>query len=124
MKEKMMEVLRANFRPEFLNRIDEVVVFHKLNEDLLKQIVDIQLNRLKNVVAGKGIAIEFDDAVKTHLAKEGCDPVFGARPLKRVIQKRLVDALAEKIIAGEIKEGEKIRAFLTKSSQIEFRPKK
>jgi ATP-dependent Clp protease ATP-binding subunit ClpB len=123
MKEKVMEVLRANFRPEFLNRIDEVVVFHKLNEELLKQIVEIQLNRLKNVVASKGIAIEFDDAVKTQLAKEGYDPVFGARPLKRVIQKRLVDALAEKIIASQIKEGEKIRASLSKSGELHFRPK-
>ncbi len=122
MKQKMMEVLRGSFRPEFLNRIDEIVIFHKLNEWLLKQVVDIQLNRLKNIVAEKRIAIEFDDAVKAQLAKEGFDRVFGARPLKRVIQKRLVDPLAEKIIAGEIKEGDKVKAILGKNAEIELRP--
>jgi ATP-dependent Clp protease ATP-binding subunit ClpB len=121
MREKMMQVLRADFRPEFLNRIDEIVVFHKLNEWLLKQIVEIQLNRLKTIIAEKRIAIEFDDAVKAQLAKEGYDPVFGARPLKRVIQKRLVDALAEKIISGEITEGAHLTATLTKTGEIEFK---
>jgi ATP-dependent Clp protease ATP-binding subunit ClpB len=124
MREKMMEVLRANFRPEFLNRIDEVVVFHKLNEWLLKQIVDIQLDRLKTIIAEKRIAIEFDDAVKSQLAKEGYDLVFGARPLKRVIQKRLIDNLAEKIISGEITEGARLTATLTKTGEIEFRSRK
>jgi ATP-dependent Clp protease ATP-binding subunit ClpB len=124
MKEKMMEVLRASFRPEFLNRIDEVVIFHKLNEELLKKIVDIQLDHLKAIIATKGITIDFDDAVKAQLAKEGYDPVFGARPLKRVIQKRLVDNLSAGLIAGEIKEGEKVRALLSKGGQIEFRQAK
>ncbi len=121
MKGKMMEVLRASLRPEFLNRIDEVVIFHKLDEELLKQIVEIQLDRLKHVVAGKRIAIEFDDAVKAQLAKEGYDPVFGARPLKRVIQKRIVDALATRLINGEIAEGQKVRAVTDKRNEIEFR---
>jgi len=124
MKEKMMEVLRASFRPEFLNRIDEVVTFHKLNENLLRQIVDIQLNRLKEVVASRKITIEFDDAVKAQLAKEGYDPVFGARPLKRVVQKQLVDALAQKIIAGEIHEGQKVTAVQGKGGEIQFRSRK
>jgi len=120
MKEKMMEVLRASFRPEFLNRIDEVVIFHKLDEELLKQILDIQLKRLKEIVAAKRITIDFQNEVKAQLAKEGYDPVFGARPLKRVIQKRIVDKLAEKLIAGEIKEGEKVTAILRKGDEIEF----
>ena len=124
MREKMMVVLRANFRPEFLNRIDEIVVFHKLNEWLLKQIVEIQLNRLKTIIAEKRITIEFGDGVKAQLAKEGYDPVFGARPLKRVIQKRLVDTLAEKIISGEITEGAHLTATLTKTGEIEFRSRK
>jgi len=120
MKEKMMEVLRASFRPEFLNRIDEIVVFHKLNEDLLKTIVDIQLDRLKTVIAEKKITIEFDDAVKAQLAKEGYDPVFGARPLKRLIQKRLIDPLAEKIISGDITEGAHLTTTLSKTNEIVF----
>ncbi len=124
MREKMMEVLRANFRPEFLNRIDEIVVFHKLNEWLLKQIVHIQLDRIKKIIAEKRITIEFDDAVKAQLAKEGYDAAFGARPLKRVIQKRLVDTLAEKIISGEIIEGAHLTATLNKTAEIEFRRRK
>ncbi len=121
MKEKMMEVLRASFRPEFLNRIDEIVIFHKLNEELLKAIVDIQLERLKQIVAERKITIEFDDAVKAQLAKEGYDPVFGARPLKRVIQKRIVDKLAEKLIAGDLVEGQKLEATVGDGGEIEFR---
>jgi ATP-dependent Clp protease ATP-binding subunit ClpB len=121
MKTRMMDVLRASFRPEFLNRIDEVVIFHKLNEELLKQIVEIQLDRLRGIVASRRIGVEFDDAVKARLAKEGYDAVFGARPLKRVIQKRLVDSLAARLIAGEIAEGQKVRAMLGKGGEIEFR---
>jgi len=121
MKARMMDVLRAGFRPEFLNRIDEIVIFHKLNEKLIEQIADIQLNRLKSIVATKRIAIEFDDAVKAQLAKEGYDPAFGARPLKRVIQKRIVDALAERIITGKVAEGQEVKAVLGKGGEIEFR---
>lgn len=107
-KEKLLDVLRKYFRPEFLNRIDEIVVFHNLTLENIKKIVDIQIDILKKRLSDRKISIELTDKAKEYIANSGFDPVYGARPLKRSIQREIVDVLSQKILAGEIKEGEKI----------------
>ena len=102
----VMDAVRAHFRPEFLNRLDETIIFDRLKRVDMDGIVDIQLARLKSRLATRKIAIELDDTARTWLADEGYDPVFGARPLKRVIQRALQDPLAELLLAGELKDGE------------------
>ena len=101
----VMDAVRSHFRPEFLNRLDEIVVFDRLNRGQMDGIVDIQLGRLFKRLAGRKITLELDDAAKTWLADEGYDPVYGARPLKRVIQKALQDPLAEALLAGDVLDG-------------------
>src|SRR5207245_9665187 len=89
MKEAVLEELRHSFRPEFLNRVDEIIVFHALSEAHLMQIVDIQLERLRARLVERHIEIKLTDAARTHLVRSGYDPVYGARPLKRAIQKQI-----------------------------------
>ena len=108
-KDRVMEELRRHFRPEFLNRVDEVIIFHALTMEDLLQIVDIQLRRLRALLAERGIELKLTEAAKRLLAEEGYDPVYGARPLKRTIQRRLQDPLAMKILQGEFKEGDTVR---------------
>ncbi len=102
----VMDAVRAHFRPEFLNRLDETIIFDRLARADMDGIVDIQLGRLKKRLAGRKIALELDEAAKTWLADEGYDPVFGARPLKRVIQRALQNELAELILSGDVKDGD------------------
>ena len=104
----VMDAVRAHFRPEFLNRLDETIIFDRLARADMDGIVDIQLGRLAKRLAGRKIGLELDEAAKTWLADEGYDPVFGARPLKRVIQRALQNPLAEALLAGEIKDGETV----------------
>ncbi|MFH0924054.1 MAG: ATP-dependent chaperone ClpB [bacterium] len=111
-QKKVMEQLRAHFRPEFLNRIDEIVLFNKLGPKELEMIVDIQLKEVQKRLDAKGITLEITQKVKKFLEERGYDAVYGARPLKRVIQNELLDELAMKIINGEVKEGEKVRVDL------------
>jgi ATP-dependent Clp protease ATP-binding subunit ClpB len=111
-REKVLNALRVHFRPEFLNRVDDIVIFHGLTQEHLVEIVDIQLGRLMKLVADRHMAIEFSDAVKAELAKRGFDPVYGARPLKRVIQRDVVDPLAMRLLEGEFADGDRIRAEL------------
>ncbi len=106
---ELTAVLQAHFRPEFLNRIDEIVVFHPLTKEHLSEIVDIQLRRVAGLLAGRGYTLEVSEAAREYLADEGYDPDFGARPLKRAIQRELQDPLALKILSGEIGEGELVR---------------
>jgi len=108
-KDRVMEELSRHFRPEFLNRVDEVIIFQALTMEHLLQIVDIQLRRLRALLAEKGIELELTEAAKQLLAEEGYDPVYGARPLKRVIQRRIQDPLAMKILQGEFREGDIVR---------------
>jgi len=108
-REQVMGVVRANFRPEFLNRVDEVILFHRLKREQMAAIVDIQLVRLKKLLEERKIAIELDDSARAWLADKGYDPAYGARPLKRVIQKQVQDPLAEKILAGEVRDGDLVR---------------
>jgi len=107
-RERVEEVLATTFKPEFLNRIDDTVIFHRLSKDDIGQIVDLQINGLIKRVAEREIEIELDQSARTLLGNLGYDPTYGARPLKRVIQKRLIDALALKILEGEFSGGDRI----------------
>ena len=105
-KAKIEEALRRHFRPEFFNRIDDVIVFHRLTRDEIEKIVEIQLESLAKTVLERGILLTWTPAAKRFLAGRGYDPTYGARPLKRLIQKQVSDALAGKLLAGDIKEGD------------------
>ncbi len=109
LRERIMEDLKAFFRPEFLNRVDEIIIFNPLNKELLKQIVDIQINRMKGYLKQKKIDITLTEAAKEHLAEVGYDPVYGARPLKRVIQKEVLNELAKLLLEGRFQEGDIIQ---------------
>ncbi len=113
-RQQVMADLRAHFRPEFLNRVDEVVLFHGLTQEDIKRIVDIQLMRVQKRLADQNITLRVGDAAKELIADEGYDPVFGARPLKRVIQKRILDVLSLEILSGRFKEGDKIEMDVDK----------
>ena len=104
-REQVMAAVRAHFRPEFLNRLDEIVLFDRLTRADMDGIVDIQLGILDRRLAARGITLQVDAAARTWLANRGYDPVYGARPLKRVIQKAVQDPLAEKLLAGGILDG-------------------
>ena len=106
----VMEALRARFRPEFLNRVDEILVFHALEKEDIRRIVDIQLGLLSKRLGGRKIELSVNDDAKDLLAERGFDPLYGARPLKRVIQRDLQDALAMKMLNGEIREGDTVAA--------------
>ena len=103
---QVMDAVRAKFRPEFLNRLDEIILFHRLTRDNMDAIVDIQIARLQKLLADRKITLELDDAARTWLGDSGYDPVYGARPLRRVIQKKLQDPLAELLLAGDVTDGE------------------
>ena len=113
-RQQVMDDLRAHFRPEFLNRVDEIVLFHQLPREDIKRIVEIQLVRVEKRLADQNIALRVSDAAKELIAREGYDPVFGARPLKRVIQKRILDALSLEILSGRFKEGDRIAVDVNK----------
>jgi len=108
MRDRVMEALRAQFRPEFLNRIDEIIVFNKLGIEQIKQIVDIQLERLKERLAAKKVDIILSPEAREMLAEIGFDPVYGARPIKRAIQQQVLDPLAMKVLEGTFSEGDTV----------------
>jgi ATP-dependent Clp protease ATP-binding subunit ClpB len=107
-REQVMEVVRRAFRPEFLNRLDEIILFNRLGRAEMKRIVDIQIEHLQRLLADRKITLELDDKAKTWLANTGYDPVYGARPLKRVIQRQLQNPLAAMLLAGTIKDGDTV----------------
>jgi ATP-dependent Clp protease ATP-binding subunit ClpB len=109
MKEQCLEVLRQSFRPEFLNRVDEIVVFHPLARDQLRQIVEIQLGRLRQRLEERKIELELTDKALDYLADRGYDPSYGARPLKRLIQRELETALGRKLLSGEVRDNSRIK---------------
>nr|HMS45314.1 AAA family ATPase [Alphaproteobacteria bacterium] len=108
LRDQVMATVRRAFRPEFLNRLDDIILFHRLGRENMATIVDIQLNRLRQLLAEKQINLTLDEKAKNWLADSGYDPTYGARPLKRVIQRHLQDKLAELIIRGEIRDGQTI----------------
>ena len=109
MEDKVMAELKQHFRPEFLNRVDDVIIFQSLDEEELAKIVDIQLERLGKRLAQQNLTLDVDSAAKKLLAKEGYDPQFGARPLKRAIQEQLLNPLATKLLEGDFKPGDRIK---------------
>lgn len=101
-KVEVMQLLRQTIRPEFLNRVDEIIMFQPLLQKEILGILGIQLNGLRQLLASSGIDLRFSDYAKSYLAEQGFDPQFGARPLKRLVQKEIVNVLSRKIIAGDI----------------------
>jgi ATP-dependent Clp protease ATP-binding subunit ClpB len=107
-KDQVMAVVRASFRPEFLNRVDEIILFHRLKREHMGRIVDIQMQRLAKLLEDRKIVLKLDAKARDWLADKGYDPAYGARPLKRAIQKSVQDPLAELILSGKIKDGETV----------------
>ncbi|HSM44017.1 MAG TPA: NDP-hexose 4-ketoreductase, partial [Acidimicrobiia bacterium] len=105
MKERVTEELKKNFRPEFINRLDEIIVFHELEMDELKEIVDLMLTRVKDQLSNQHLDLALTDSAKEFLGTQGYDPELGARPLRRAIQRLLEDPLSERVLLGEFKAG-------------------
>ncbi len=132
LREKVISELREHFRPEFLNRIDEIIIFDYLGKEEVRKIVELELKKVEARLLQKGIKIEISQKVKDFLAEKGFDPNLGARPLKRVIQKEVLDPLALKIVAAEVKEGERVKVdfdgqkicFITSKQNLSSKPKK
>ena len=108
-RDQVMAEVRAHFRPEFLNRVDEIILFHRLKREQMGHIVDIQFAHLRKLLEERKIALALDGKARDWLADKGYDPAYGARPLKRVIQKSVQDPLAELILSGRIKDGETVK---------------
>ena len=116
---RVQDALRGHFRPEFLNRIDEIIIFDRLDASQITSIVDIQLQRLLSRLQKQNITLVLDDSAKKFLGKEGYDPAYGARPLKRVIQREILDPLSLEILDGHFGEGDQITAS-EKNNRLEF----
>jgi ATP-dependent Clp protease ATP-binding subunit ClpB len=115
-RDRVMEVVKRSFKPEFLNRLDDVVVFHALSTEELTSIVDIQVQRLAARLAGRRLTLEVSDAAKEWLALQGFDPVYGARPLRRLVQSAIGDQLARELLGGQVREGDTVRVDLDKDA--------
>jgi len=122
MRERVLEALQKSFRPEFLNRIDSIITFSSLKNEEIEKIVDLQLNLVKRRLEKKEIKLKFSDALRKYVAKEGFDPIYGARPLKRVIQNKILDPLALEIIDQKIKPGHTVSVDI-KNGQLTFTTK-
>ena len=121
-REQVMGMVRAHFRPEFLNRVDEIILFHRLQKSEMGRIVEIQFGRLRKLLEDRKITLTLDAAARDWLAEKGWDPAYGARPLKRVIQRSVQDPLAEMILAGEVKDGDRV-AISVKGNVLTFNGK-
>jgi ATP-dependent Clp protease ATP-binding subunit ClpB len=115
-----MEIVGQHFRPEFLNRIDDVVVFHPLQAEQIRKIVDIQLEYLRRRLGEREIELVLDDSARGRLAEAGFDPVYGARPLKRAIQQQLENPLAQRILAGDFGPGDRVEVSAPDIGQLTF----
>jgi ATP-dependent Clp protease ATP-binding subunit ClpB len=120
MRRRALEALRAHFKPEFLNRVDDVIIFRPLTIDNIKDIVEIQLKNLRKRLSDRKITLSLSDRTKEFLAKEGFDPVYGARPLKRAIQRFIQDPLALKILEGEFSEGDTVEVDVNSKNELVF----
>jgi ATP-dependent Clp protease ATP-binding subunit ClpB len=120
MKAAVMEVVSQHFRPEFINRVDDVVVFHPLGREHIREIVDIQLGYLRKRLADRDMTIELSDAARDKLAAAGFDPVYGARPLRRAIQQQVENPLAQEILQGKFKPGDTVSIGVA-NDLLEFR---
>jgi ATP-dependent Clp protease ATP-binding subunit ClpB len=119
-RDRLMAALRKQFRPEFLNRIDEITVFHPLEREHLRKIVDLQIEQLRKRLAGRRIALDVSPEALDALAKEGYDPQYGARPLKRLIQRRIQNPLAVALLEGKFADGDRVRVALTRTGELEL----
>jgi len=124
LKERIKEALKEVFRPEFLNRIDDIIIFNRLSKEELQEIVEIQLKALKKRLAEHNLELVISDGVKDRLVEEGFDPVYGARPLKRTIQRLIENPLASELLKGKFPEGSEIVAQVSKNGNISFNLKK
>jgi ATP-dependent Clp protease ATP-binding subunit ClpB len=115
----VLDVLRSQFRPEFINRVDEIIVFHALSREEMRSIIDIQLRGLMKRLEERKIRVELGDRAKDLLIAEGYDPAYGARPLKRTIQRQVLDPLAMRVLSGEFREGDVVRIDAPRGS-LEF----
>jgi ATP-dependent Clp protease ATP-binding subunit ClpB len=106
---QVMDALRGHFRPEFINRLDEIIIFHALSREEMRSIIDIQLRGLMKRLEDRKIHIELTDRAKDQLIAEGYDPTYGARPLKRTIQRKVLDPLAMRVLQGDFKEGDTVK---------------
>jgi ATP-dependent Clp protease ATP-binding subunit ClpB len=123
MEKEVMAIMESHFRPEFLNRVDEVIIFKSLSQDVILEIVDIQIDELRERLSEKKIDVELSQEAKKLLAERGYDPVYGARPLKRTIQKDIQNPLAQKILEGEYKEGDKVQIGVNTNKELVFTKK-
>jgi ATP-dependent Clp protease ATP-binding subunit ClpB len=117
-REYVLAEVKTRFRPEFLNRIDEIIVFQRLKREHMVAIVDIQIDRLQRLLADRNVTLALDDQARTWLANRGYDPAYGARPLKRVIQKFVQDPLAEMILAGQVRDGDTVRVSVREGELV------
>ena len=120
MHSRVMEALRAQFRPEFLNRVDEIVIFHRLGREQLREIAEIQLNNVRGLLAKRNITLALTETATDLLIEEGYDPVYGARPIKRVLQRRIIDPLAIRVIQGDVHDGDHVVVEVI-DGQLDFR---
>jgi ATP-dependent Clp protease ATP-binding subunit ClpB len=120
----VMNVVRNHFKPEFLNRIDEIVVFHRLGEAHIERIVSIQVEQLRARLAERGLGLELTEAARAHIARTGYDPDFGARPLKRVIQREVSDPVALTLLKGEYHDGDIVVVDATADGTLTFASKR
>ena len=115
-----MNAVKAAFRPEFLNRLDEIVLFRKLSDEDIKKIAGLMLSEITKRIEGMNIHVTFDDEVLTMLAKEGFDPVYGARPLRRAMQRKVEDSLSMEMLAGNVAAGDHVEAYLA-DGEVKYR---
>ena len=120
MKSAVMDIVQQNFRPEFINRIDDIVVFHPLGTEQIRSIVDIQLGQLRKRLVDRGMDLQLDDAARDLLGEAGFDPVYGARPLKRAIQQQIENPLAQRILQGQFASGDRIAVRVNPEGRLEF----
>jgi ATP-dependent Clp protease ATP-binding subunit ClpB len=124
MRDRVMEAVRLQFKPEFINRVDEMIIFRALSQEDLKRIVELQLVYLAERTKEQGVILTFTDGLKEEFAKEGYDPVYGARPLKRLIQRKIQDELALFILKGEVADGDIVTVDVNVRGNAEFRTEK
>jgi ATP-dependent Clp protease ATP-binding subunit ClpB len=122
-RKTVMEDLKSFFKPEFLNRVDETIIFHALDRDMLVRIIDIQISQMKHYLKDRHVDLELTDGTKVFLAETGYDSLYGARPLKRAIQKEILNPLASKLLEGAFKTGDVIEADMEKDTVV-FRKKR
>ena len=123
MKKKVTAEIQKAFRPEFLNRLDDIIVFHELTEEQLRKIVDLMIKDLEGRLAERKIGLELSEKAKSWLSKEGYDPVYGARPLRRVIERYVENPLSSKVLRGELKEGDTVKVDIDKENKLTFKNK-